>query len=93
MAGSAAGRDAGGGRNHAALGGVLGNLVQIRGNGGFKGGEVILFFGGDVAQTVENDQSHFGFNFKSQLGIKFIQIHSSNSAPGGRLSSMDFNEQ
>jgi hypothetical protein len=72
VAGPAAGRDAGSGGNHAALRGVLGNLVEVRRRGGLEWRQVILFLRGDVAQAVEHDECELGVGFKCQFGIKRI---------------------
>ncbi len=56
MAGPAAGRDAGRDGNHAALRGILRELVEVRRVRGFERREIILFLRGDVAEAVEDDE-------------------------------------
>ena len=75
MAGAAAGGDAGRGGNHAALRGILRELVEVRRRGGFERREVILFLRRDVAETVEDDQRELGFGLQCQFRIKCVQIH------------------
>ena len=85
MAGAAARSDAGGDRNHASLRAVPGQAVEVGGGGGFERGEIILFLGGDVAQSIEHEQCQFGICFDSQMRIKMIQVHIVYGRMPGRI--------
>ncbi len=75
VAGAAARRDAGGDGNHAALGTGFGEGVKVGGDGGFEGGEKILFLGGDVAEAVEDNEDEFGAGLDGEIGVKTINVH------------------
>ena len=81
MPGSAAGCDAGRSGNHAALRGILAELVEVRRGGGLQRGQVQLLFRGDVAEAVEHHQHQLGLGFQGQFGIKRVQIHAPNLRP------------
>ena len=61
MAGTAAGSDAGGDGQHAALRGVLGEGVEVGRDGGFERRHKALLAGGDVAEAVEDEEDKLGF--------------------------------
>ena len=75
MAGTAARGDAGRHRQHAALRAVLGERVQVRGDGGFQRRQVTLFARGDVAQAVQHQQDDFGFGLEGEFGVERVEIH------------------
>ena len=75
MAGAAARSNAGGDRDHASLRAVPGQAVEIGGGGGFERREIILFLGGDVAQSIQDEQCQFGVCFDGQMRIEMIQVH------------------
>ena len=78
----AAGRDAGRGGNHAALRGILAQLVEVRRGGGFQRRQIKLLLRGQVAEAVEHDQHELGASgFQCQFGIKRVQIHAPNLRP------------
>ncbi len=73
----AAGRDAGGDGNHAALRRILRDLVEVRRCRGFKRRQVILFTRRDVAEAVKHDEHEFGLGFQCQFGYcasKFMRL-------------------
>jgi hypothetical protein len=75
MAGATAGGDARGDRGQAALDGVAGERIQVRGVGGFEGCSVGVVAGGQVAEAVHNEEDEFFVGFECQFGVERVQIH------------------
>ena len=78
MSGSAAGRDAGGDRIHAALNAVSGQGVQIGGLGGLQFGRSARL-DGQSAQAVGHEHHDFRLVGDLQVADQLLDIHASGS--------------
>ena len=74
MTGTAAGGDARCDRNHATLRAAFGHeTVEVGCVGGLEGRYFAMAGGGDVAETVENDQGQFGAGLDGEFCIQFVE--------------------
>src|SRR6188768_590705 len=72
---TAAGGNAGRDGNYAALRRLFAERVEVRRPGRFERSKVIILLGGDVAESIHDDQYELGACLDCQVRINAIELH------------------